>query len=286
MQDVPWDHLRFVLAAARAGSRAGAARALGVNESTVARRVAQAEAALGARLFERGPEGLVPTQAGAEVAARAERVELEVQGAAAAVAGTDALVAGTVRVSAVPIVANRLLAPALPALMAAHPGLVVELGAEPRNLSLTRREADIALRLARPEEEQRALARRVGSLAYAPFAAPGGREAWLGYEDALADLPPARWVEQAARESGLPVAARARDAETLLEMAAAGAGRALLPVAVAERDRRLVQAGPVALRREAWLMTHPALKGLARIRAVADWIAASLPRRSTRRSTR
>lgn len=155
MQDLDWDDLRFVLAVARGRSLAGAARRLRVNESTVGRRVARMEQRLGARLFERIAGSLTPTEAGDRVIAGAERVELELQAVAGAVSGTDRLAAGSVRLTAVPIVVNRILVPALPSLLSAHPDLRVELIAEPRDLSLTRRETDIALRLARPEDELR-----------------------------------------------------------------------------------------------------------------------------------
>ena len=150
MLELNWNDLRFVLALARSQSLAGAARRLGVNETTVARRVAQAEQRLSARLFERNLGRLHPTEAGTAVVAGAERVELEVQALESATSGADRLAAGSVRVTSVPIIVNRILVPALPRLLRDHPQLRVELIAEPRDLSLTKREADIALRLARP----------------------------------------------------------------------------------------------------------------------------------------
>jgi len=166
MQDINWNDLRFVLAVARCQSLAGAARRLGVNESTVGRRLAEAERKLGARLFERGPGAFQATEAGQTVVAGAERVELEVQAVETAVSGGDRLAAGAVRLTSVPIVVNRVLVPALPRLLRDHPQLRVELIAEPRDLSLTKREADIALRLARPHKDLRAIARRIGKLDY------------------------------------------------------------------------------------------------------------------------
>lgn len=284
MQDRNWDDLRFVLGVARARSFSGAARQLGVNESTVARRIAQAERRLRARLFERTQGRLRPTEAGAAMIKLAERMELEVQAAEGALSGADERAAGSVRVTSVPLVANRVLAPALPGLLAAHPQLRIELIAEPRDLSLTKREADIALRLARPQREVRAIARRIGRLDYAvygPARQPAGSLPWITYDDGMADLPQSRWIaEQIARErADLPRLA-VNDAETLIQCVTAGLGKSLLPVAVGERQPGLVRLGdsPRALSRELWLMVHPDLRDLIRIRAVTAWLTATLDR--------
>ena len=131
--------------------------------------------------------------------AGAERVEREVQAVEAAVSGADKLAAGLVRVTSVPLLVNRVLVPALPPLLAGHRQLRVELIAEPRDLSLTRREADIALRLARPRRELRAIARRIGRLDYAVYGPPARLPEslpWITYEDAMADLPQWRWIAE------------------------------------------------------------------------------------------
>ena len=279
MQDLDWNDLRFVLAVVRSQSLAGAARRLGVNESTVGRRIARAERRLGARLFERSQGQLHPTEAGAAVVAGAERVELEVQALEGAVSGADRLAAGTVRVTSVPIVVNRLLVPALPPLLSAHPQLEVELIAEPRDLSLTKREADIALRLARPQKELRAVARRVGRLDYAVYGPRRkSRKAlpWITFEDGMADLPQWRWIaERASRDGERSAPVFVNDAEAILHSVNAGLGRSLLPVAIADREPGLVrlEAGPPPLSRELWLMVHPELRELTRMRVVMDWLA-------------
>ncbi len=133
MPDLNWNDLRFVLAVARSQSLAGAARRLKVNESTVGRRLAEAERRLGARLFERNHGAYHPTEAGQAAIAGAERVELEVQAVEAAISGADGRAAGVVRLTSVPIMVNRVLVPALPKLLREHPQLRVELIAEPRD---------------------------------------------------------------------------------------------------------------------------------------------------------
>ncbi len=164
------------------------------------------------------------------------------------------------------------------AIAAAHPALELELTADPSNRDLVKRDADLALRLARPEAGgDRVLARRVGTLSYGVFAAAGLSPpvAWIGYAPGFQHPPPARWTEAAAASRGEPTASlRVEDAETLLEAAAAGLGKAVLPRAIAARDPRLV-----ALRlgeppeRPLWLLVHRDMARLARIRAVGDWIA-------------
>ena len=293
MQDLNWNDLRYVLAVARARSLASAARRLGVNETTVGRRIAEAERRLGTRIFERSRGGLRTSGAGIAVIAGAERVEREVQAVEAAVSGADQRAAGLVRVTSVPILINRVLVPALPALLGPYPDLRIELIAEPQNLSLTRREADVALRLARPQQELRTVARRVGQLDYAvygPTADPAepapASLPWITYEDAMSDLPQWGWiaaqsasvtaggttVRTTGREETPPLAVN--DAETILQAVKTGLGKSLLPVAVAGREPGLARLGdgPPALSREIWLLVHPELRDLIRIRVVMDWL--------------
>jgi DNA-binding transcriptional LysR family regulator len=289
MQALDWNDLRYVLALSREGSYAAAARRLGIDPTTVTRRLRAIEVALEARLFERGVDGEMRlTQAGEVAARRAEIVEAEVGGLTAAVKGTDASASGTVRLTAVPILINRILVPAAPNLVALHPDLRVELIAESRDLSLTRREADIALRLGRPGEDagKRVLARRIGMLAYAVYAATDLRSdpknlPWVTYEDGMAHLPQARWIAKAATKEGGFSAVAVNDAEAILQAVQAGLGRSLLPCVVADRipalTRLPVENVPL-IEREIWLLTHPDLRHLARIAAVLAWIEVSIAR--------
>ena len=284
MQGLNWNDLRFVLAVARCQSLAGAARRLGVNESTVGRRVAEAEQRLGARLFERSLGLFQPTEAGHAVVAGAERVELEVQAVEAATSGADRLAAGAVRLTSVPIVVNRVLVPALPQLLRDHPQLRVELIAEPRDLSLTKREADIALRLARPRKDVRAVARRIGRLDYGVYG-PSRKKAealpWITYEDDMANLPQWRYMaERPVRDRDTPPPVTVNDAEAIIQSVKAGLGKSLLPVAIADREPGLVRLSgdPPPLSRELWLMVHPELRNLTRIRVVVDWLVSAVDR--------
>lgn len=278
-----WNDLRYVLTLSRAGTLAAAARRLNVNQTTVARRLDAVQRALGARLFERVDGAFHPTKAGEAAIAHAARVEQDVANLERGIRNVDHEVSGSVRLTAVPMLINRLIVPALPELQARHPRLRLDLIADSRNASLTRREADIALRLARPETGRSILARRLGQLDYAVY---GARDAlpdrlpWITYEEGLAHLPQARWIEAASRgESPAPLSVN--DAETLLQAISAGLGKSLLACFAADAAtglRRLSGAKPV-LSRELWLLTHAELRRQARMTAVVDWLGDLVKRR-------
>src|SRR6267154_1449301 len=113
MQDLDWNDLRYILCLSRTGRIAGAARNLGVNETTVARRLTRVEGLLGVRLFERHAGVLRPTDSGQIVIRRAERIELDVDAVKDGVTSADSIAAGKVRITAVPMVLNYVLIPAL-----------------------------------------------------------------------------------------------------------------------------------------------------------------------------
>jgi DNA-binding transcriptional LysR family regulator len=287
MPALDWDDLRIVLALSRGGSLAAAARLVHVDETTVARRLAAAEAAVGAQLFERiGGRALRPTAIGEAAVAAAERVEQSVGALHDRATRAHSVAAGTVRLTAVPLLVNHLLVPALPDLAARCPGVTLELLAEPRDLSLSRREADLALRMARPAAGAGAgiLARRMGLLRYAAYAPAGLDEAalrtlpWIGYEPGMAELPPARWLADRLGGHASPVALN--DAEALLRAVASGLGRTVLPCAVADRLPGIARCDPPGLppppARELWLLAHPDQRGLARTAAVQGWLERTL----------
>jgi DNA-binding transcriptional LysR family regulator len=228
-------------------------------------------------LFDRAQGRLTPTEAGCEMARRAERVEAEIVEALQVVGGTDSVVAGTVRLTSVPLLINRLLIPQLPRLLQQYPRLELELIAEPRMLSLIKREADIALRLSRPREEIRAVARKIGELSYAVYAPANTAAAdlpWVSYEDQMSDLPQAEWIARQCTTAPAGMAtARPNDAEGLLACLQAGLGKTLLPVAIGDRIPGLVRVGDQhsELTRELWILVHPDLRRLDRVRAVIDW---------------
>ena len=277
MQDLDWNDLRYILCLSRTGRIAGAARKLGVNETTVARRIARVEGLLGVRMFERDAGVLRPTDSGQIVVRRAERIELDVDAVKDGVTSADSVAVGKVRVTAVPLVLNYILIPALPDLLRSHTRLQLELAADPRNLSVTNREADIALRMARPDNDYRAVAHRVGIVDYAVYGVSAARRPlpWITYEASWSHLPHARWMAKAvASDPEARISVVVNDSELALNAVRAGLGRSLLPCRIGDgvpEVSRLSGAKPV-LSREMWLIVHPDLKHLARVRAVIAWI--------------
>ena len=164
-----WGDLAYLLAVARGGSHAAAARTLGVDSTTVGRRLASLEAGLGARVLQRSPSGWAPTEAGAELVARAERIEADLANAESVLRGADRRVSGLVRVSGGDGILHYLVAPALPALRERHPDVVVELRPDTRVVDLARREADVAIRLS-AETSPATVCRRVPPLAMGVYA--------------------------------------------------------------------------------------------------------------------
>lgn len=279
MQQEDWDDLRFVLALGRNRSVAKAAAKLGVNQTTVSRRLAQCERRFGTRLFHRTRGSVALTDAGAKLMAYAERVEREVQEARSKFAGLDEKAAGTVRFTSVPILINQVFVPALPRLLEVHPELQLEMVAEPRELSLTKRETDLAVRLSRPSREAPVLAQKIGEMTYGVYGAADGAAGagpWIVYDDTMAHLPHAKWL--AAQSAGQSAAITVNDAETVVAGVRSGLGRSVLPRSIAERTAGIIrhEAPAPAPSREIWLLTHPDQKSLVRINVVADWATATV----------
>jgi DNA-binding transcriptional LysR family regulator len=167
-----WDDLRFFLALSRHGSLSAAAKVLHVAQSTVGRRLISLEASLGVRLLNRTPDGYVPTLAGQDVREQAERVEAQALSLQRSVGGRDTRLAGLVRVTCAETVATHILAPCFATLHDRHPDLMIELIPNPRELSLSMREADISVRLKRSDQHD-LVVRRIGSIAFGLYASPG-----------------------------------------------------------------------------------------------------------------
>lgn len=282
MQALDWDDLRFLLAAARGGSFAAAARRLRVDQATVGRRLRALQDAAGTPLWERTPGGLALTAAGRRAARAAEAMDdAALQLERTLDAGLPEA-EGTIRICATEAVAAELLAPRLPELCARHPALRVELVVSNRVANLARREADLAVRLFRPTEGALA-ARRAGVLAFGLYASDGylrarGRpgdarlagHALLGYDRALAARSEALgWAD----ELDGPVVLRATSAFAVRAAAAAGLGVGLLPCFLADRTPGLLRVLSEVRTREIWLTVHRELRSSARARAGMTFLA-------------
>ncbi len=283
-----WNDLRLVLAVARAGSLTGAAEALRVNHSTAFRRLGSLEQRLGVRLFERLPGGTyLATAAGERAAAAAERIETEAAALGRDIAGQDVRLTGRLRVTSSETLAFRLLTPAIRRFRDAHPGITVELVIDNRVLSLSRREADIALRVMRPTEGD-LHGRKLADIAWTVYAS---REMGASVEDglrALSHLPVIGWEEgvrgiNAAEWLGrhvpdTQIVYRTNSVVNQLVAAKAGLGAAVLPCYLGDPEPDLVRLlDPVPdLSRELWIVTHADLRRTARVRAFLDIVGEAL----------
>ncbi|MGC3999443.1 MAG: LysR family transcriptional regulator [Anaeromyxobacter sp.] len=276
---IDWDDLRFLLAAHQAGSFARAARRLGVDPATVGRRLRALREAVGAPLLEGPPGRVTLTGAGLRALEAARRMD-EAALALEPRAG-EAEVTGTLRIAATEALAARVLAPRLGELTAAHPGLRVELVTGNEPVSLSRREADLAVRLFRPAEPGLVI-RRAGTLAFAPYVAraaagrrgaPGGLEGrpLVGYIPELArSSAPLAWVDEVP---GGAVVLRASGAFALLAAVEAGLGAGVLPCFLGDGSPGLARLGAEVRTRELWLVVHGELRRSPRNQAGLAFLA-------------
>lgn len=275
-----WDDVRYFLALSREGSLSRAARVLGVEHSTVARRVDALELTLGLRLFDRLPRGWVLTAEGDALAVQAARLDDEAQAFARVAVGASAI-EGTVRISAPPVLASHMLVPRLARRREEWSKIHLEVIGETREANLARGEADLAVRMSRPTAPG-LVVRQVGRMPFGLYGAPVWRtrpEAdwlFLGFDDGLGDVPQQRWLKGIARDR--PFIFRSNDLSALLHAAQAGLGIAALPTAIAAAAPDLVE-----LRRDAdsphrpiWLVMHPDVRRAPRVRLIADLIAVVL----------
>lgn len=283
-----WDDLRSFLAIARHGSLSAAARALKVTQTTMGRRLDVLHAKVGARLLQRTPAGFVLTPAGERVMANVERMEAEALSVERAITGEDARIAGQVRITTVESFGARILTPLLKPLLDRQPELEIELITDTRSLSLSRREADVALRLAEFEQHE-AVVRRVGDMAFGLYASPGYLEAHgrpdldagspghacVSLQEDLALLPEAKQLAEVMREGRVKLRANSREAQ--LQAALAGFGLAMLPCYLV-LDQKLVEL-PLPkgrLMRGIWLGVHRDTRHTPRIRLVLDQLSQGL----------
>jgi DNA-binding transcriptional LysR family regulator len=290
--ELDWNDLRTVLAVARAGSLAGAARELSLRHSTVFRRIEEAEARIGARLFDRSRSGWSANAQGEAVANAAAEMEAAALAAERAIRGADARLEGVIRIATSEMLAGYLLAPLLQRFLAEHPGIEIEADVSNRAVDLTRREADLALR-ATPQPPESMVGRQVAEMRYAIYAtrslAPARRGPpvlkdlpWVGFDERIGYTGIAQWFASALPE--VRPRLRADSLPAMLKAAAAGVGAVALPIFAGAQEPRLLRItppieGPVM---GLWLLHHPDVRGNARVRVLMQWLAAAIPEEMTR----
>jgi DNA-binding transcriptional LysR family regulator len=294
-----WDDLRYFLAVARSGSTLGAGRTLRVSQTTVARRIAAFEERLGLVLFERRQAGYALTPAGEALVGEAGAMEMAATAFAEAAGAQSRNARGTVCLTTLELYGVTILPPILKDLHDAHPGLVIELDTTDVPRDLGAGEADVALRAGHVPPDATLVGRRVGidawtiycSRAYAatharprnaadlrahPIIGGGGQKIWPRYQ---------AWLRRLRLEGAVTM--QPSSGTGLLAAVRAGAGLAVLPTFVADRDPDLVRClDPIeGEETDLWLLTHERLRHTPRVRAVMDFLGAALTKLARRERT-
>lgn len=276
-----WDDLRVFLAIHREGNLSRAARRLGVNQSTTSRRLSAFEADLGVLLFDRTPDGLVPTAAAEDLLPAAERAERAANDVARVVAGHDARPEGVVKVAMPDGMAAAVFVPALPQLVARYPGIRVDVLTGSQLVDLSRREADLAIRFMRPTRGD-LVSRKIATLGHEIVASPAYADAhagaslrdldWITWDEGLAHIPEMLWF---ARHVGVEPRLRTNSPTALLAAVRAGLGVTVFATggsAIGQGLTPIEASVPMPPATEVWLVGHRALRDVPRIRAVWEFI--------------
>lgn len=281
-----WNDLHTCLAVARKGSVLAASRWLGVNHSTVLRRLGALEEAMGQRLFDRLPSGYVATPEGQALVAQLDDLPERIEAAHRRLAGGDLAIEGEVRLTTTDTLCGSLLMPCLAGFRDAHPAVRLQLVLSDGFLNLTQREADVAVRGSnRPPENL--VGRPVGRIQTALYgsrdylatlgAAPDlGKAHWIGHDASLANLDSAKWVRKHVAADR--IALHVDNLVAMVDAVAAGVGIGYLLCPLADARAGLVRIGePVAsFDTTIWVLTHPDLRHVARIRALTDFLVEGL----------
>jgi DNA-binding transcriptional LysR family regulator len=277
--------LEVLLALVRGGTLAQAATRLSADASTVFRSVQRIEKSLGQRLFERTRQGYLPSEVTAEIARHAERIEAELEAARGAALAPNAEVTGRVRLTTTDSVLRGLVLPCLPALATQHPQLQLELRSANELMSLTRRDADLALR-ATPKAPEHLIGRHLGAIRFVACGSKSlsparrrmslDRHDWVAPDEAMPEHPSVRW-----RRKHLPKLTARHLVDgivAVVDAVKAGLGVGIVPLFMLDSEPQLVALSePLeACESQLWLLAHPESRHLRRIAAVYQHFAQSI----------
>jgi DNA-binding transcriptional LysR family regulator len=281
-----WNDLKAFLAVARSGSTLGAAKALGVNQTTVARRIEALETALALKLFERGQTGSRLTESGRDLVAEAEKVEVAAIGFHSRATSHQRGLAGNIRITATEIIANAAVTPALGEFRRLYPDVQVDLILTDRALDIEKGEADVAIRSAHALPASDLIARKLVEYDFALYcsreyaqrrgipATPADlKDHDLIHADSAGGaLPGIAWMFNHA--GGKAPASRSNSMTNLVHAVKAGLGIAPLACLTGDVSRQLVRCSePIEeLRGTSWIVTRRDLKDTPRVRALIDFL--------------
>lgn len=282
-----WNDITAFLAVARGGSTLAGARQLGVNQTTVARRIESLEQDLRLKLFERGQSGSRLTEAGEALIVEAERVEQAAIRFGNTAAGLLRGASGALRMTTNELVANTMVIPALVEFRKVHPDIQVDLVITDRQMDLENGEADLAIRTSRELAMSDLVARKIGDHEIAlycsrDYAARRGVPAstadlkdhdLIDVTNEMGEMPAATWMMQFA--GGKPPVTRSNSMASLVHAVKAGLGIGALPCTVADPDRALLRCSDAIpqARVSSWIVTRRELKDTPRVRAFIDFMA-------------
>ncbi|WP_186417934.1 LysR family transcriptional regulator [Bosea sp. CS1GBMeth4] len=287
-----WDDFRLIKAIADAGGLTGAAAALGVNHSTVFRRLGQIEEQLGHALFERRKTGYVATSAGEEMTTLASRIDDDVTAFGRRLAGRDLAPSGELRITTTDTLYLHVLLPIFAAFRAAHPLIRLDIVIASQTLNLSRRDADVAIR-ASDSPGETLVGRRLATLSWAVYAradAPATEEEaadprllfrrdWVALGDPLGYVKAARYVRDHVPAER--IALRSSAVLGLTEAVERGIGIGPLPCFIADQRPGLVRLLPPDpdFSTGLWILTHPDIRHAPRVRAFMDFVGGELAKR-------
>lgn len=281
-----WDDIRFFLAVARTGSVSTAAEKLGVNQSTVSRRINGFEAEMNVRLFERLTTGYQLTAEGEDMLRRAVRIEDEAVAIEHAVMGKNIELRGPLRVTVSLTVASYLLMPVLKEFNAAHPGIELRLDLSDNLYNLTQREADVALRVTTEPVPDNLIGRELGKIALAVY----GEKNYLDKYFQSSKRQPLRWIGEDTNDprprwlhkhtDPLELVLRTNDVLATATAIQHGLGVGRLPTLVGDAlpDLKRFEDIPPLSKRPLWLLMHPDLRGVNRVRIFGAFLTEKLRR--------
>ncbi|WP_037586822.1 LysR family transcriptional regulator [Stenoxybacter acetivorans] len=275
-----WDDVRIFLAIARGSTLSGAAITLEMGVATVSRRLDRLETALGVPLFSRHQSGYRLTDDGEALLEQAEALE-HAGHAFGEAAQQQGRVAGCVRLATAENLANPLIVPSLPKLFAAHPDLRVEIVSGVQTVNLHRRDADLAVRMVKPEAGNVTI-KHLGTLGFGLYGARSyidariaesdattfDGDAFIGWTESYSHLPAAKWIARMLR--GRPCRVEANTLSVQMAAATAGLGLAVLPHFLAQQAKLICLLSEFGVDQPIWLVIHSDLVHSRRVRAVAD----------------
>lgn len=280
-----WDDMQSFLAIAREGSLSGAARKLGVTQPTMGRRLEKLQGGHEDAYLQRTPTGFLLTEKGQAILPFIEEMEAQALAVERTISGSDHTLAGEVRLATVEAFASHILIPALPILHGKHPDISLEIDVETRSLSLARREADIAVRMAEFTEHS-IVVRKAAQLVFGVYASESyiekhGVPQWnsdrerhriITLQPTLMEAPEAKWFAKLSGDVVSSLATNSRDGQ--LAAVVSGTGIACLPryMGDARNALRLLAVPSRPPERTIWIGVHEDTRHAARIRAVSDWL--------------